>query len=108
MSRSEQKVNGGTLADGTKVSDVFKYLAETLEEYGYHKAWNDGWLRDEDGAIVTCGYSYREVRVRRYLPGHKNGPAEAIIDIRRYEDPFKADNFVGPLASTWTEQRWVA
>jgi len=114
--RMDQRVGGGgflptgsaTLGDGTLVKDVFTELETLLTEYGYHKAWQDGWLREEDGAIVTAGYSYREVRVRRYLPGHKEREPEAVISILREAQLDKIEEFVRPVVQDWAEQRWVA
>jgi len=113
--RMDKRVGGGgfapqgtQLGDGTLVADVFKDLHQTLEHYGYHKAWQDGWLRSEDGAIITAGYSYREVRVRRYLPGHKEREPEAVISILRESQLDKVEDFVGPVVERWTEQRFVA
>lgn len=96
----------GTLADGTRVSEVFDEIAEVLEKQGYHREWVDGWLRDLDGAVVTHGYSYRQVRVKRYLPGHRNGPAEAVLDIQRADRLDSLLDFVGTHSELWPAQEW--
>lgn len=92
---------GSTLGDGTVVAEVFDEIADTLTRAGYHKAWVDGWKRDTDGAIVTCGYSYREVRIRRYLPGHKEKSPQAIHNVRRFHDLDRIEAFVGPEVGWW-------
>lgn len=94
--------SGGTLADGTVVSEVFDEITELLEKLGYHKEWVDGWKRNTDGAIVTHGYTYREVRVRRYLPGHKEGPPQAVLSIKDGFDLDDLDRFIGSPSETWT------
>jgi hypothetical protein len=90
-----------TLNDGLTVADAFAAIEAALQAAGYHKAWADGWLRDADGAIVTTGYSYREVRVRRYLPGHKERAPQAIHNVRDYGDLALIDGFIGHPPEHW-------
>lgn len=91
---------GSKLADGTEVRGVFLELEDALKRAGYAKTWVDGWKRGFDGAVVTAGYSYREVRVRRYVERNAPGP-QAIHDVKGYADldPFEA--FVGPPVGDW-------
>lgn len=94
---------GSKLADGTDVLETFAEVGRTLEGFGYHKAWVDGWQRNRDGAVVTVGYSYREVRVRRFIPGHTQGSPQAILNIRGHSDLQRIDEFVDPPVGTWGE-----
>jgi hypothetical protein len=94
--------NGAKLADGTEVDDVFDEIRRELDLSGYEKKWVDGWERSRDGAVVSCGYSYREVRVRRYLPGHKERSPQAVLDVKKEGDLAKLTRFVDPPAEDWT------
>lgn len=94
--------SGGTLADGTIVEDVFDEIRQALAKHGYHAKWVDGYLREEDGAVVTHGYTYRQVRVRRYLPGTRGGPPQAVLEIKDGFDLDDLDRFIGDLSENWT------
>lgn len=84
---------GGTLADGTHVADVFDEIREKLTEAGYHQKWVDGWKRESDGAVVTHGYTYRQVRVSRFEV--HNGPEKAVLEILKAEHLDALPEFLG-------------
>jgi len=102
-------VTGGTLRDGLPVAEVFEEVAGVLQAAGYKKEWVDGWKRDRDGAVVTVGYSYREVRVRRYYGRLVPGGPQAVHNIRDYGGLQRIDEFIGAASSesstwgTWDE-----
>lgn len=99
---------GGTLGDGTLVSEIFDEIRDLLYKSGYTQKWNDGWQRDTDGAIVTCGYTYRQVRIRRFRPGHdhQTRKADAIHDIVKGEHLDQVFEFVASGVEEWSSQDW--